>query len=212
MTTGPSSCRAATRPVSPRTSPRATASCRSVVAGGLGAGGAALGFECSCVRSGIVAERDGGRSGPSCCPEEQPVLWGRGTQAPSSLGQRRTPGYYVIRDRALAPPQNTERGRWPPLLPSSPQHSPGPTPPSWAFRSREEMALSRPPSSPPKELREPGQRCPEQSGFHGPLAEAPLLGSNQAQERGQTQRESGGPGSGALPCTRRPLCWGEGGR
>lgn len=141
------------------------------------------------------------------------MLWGRGTQAPYSLGQSRTPDYYVIKDRALAPPPNTERRRWPPLLPSSPQHSPGAAPPRWAFQSREEMAWSH---FPGKELRrEPGPSAAQNRvAFTGPWPkllswEATRHKKKGGRRRGRVEGLEVGPGPSPAP---GGLCAGWGGR
>lgn len=76
-----------------------------------------------------------------------------------------------------------------------PPLSPGPPPPRWASRGGEEVAMSHfPRKAPGTAGPSQAQRGPEQSGFHGPLAGAPLRGSKQApEEREQTRGEWGGP-------------------
>lgn len=172
MTTGPSFCRAAMRPASPRTSPKATALCRQVARGfwgkwWAGGGGATHSPEGTC---SVAPEAEAGR-GPGwvccsgrCCGE-------RGTQAPSHPRESGPPGCRA-EDRALAPHRQKEALASPSISPA---------PPRRAFQCRGEKEMSQ---FPGKELRrEPGpSKAQNRAAFTEPLAEAPLLGSKQAQE------------------------------
>ena len=70
---------------------------------------------------------------------------------------------------------------------------------------------------PRKEWREPGSsEAQNRAAFTGPLAEAPLLGSKQAQEEREQTQQEGGKGlkmkPGALPLRLGAFVAGWGGR
>lgn len=140
MTTGPSFCRAATRPASPRTSVRATASCRQVTAGvGGGGAGQAGPHSVQSMRS-VALWQDGNRGQSSCCSRVASAVTKEGPRLLLPPGESKPPGY-VTQD-GWAQNRKNALALLSSLPPSPTVLSPSATSPRRPFQSRRELETS----------------------------------------------------------------------